>query len=313
MSDSQDISVKEIVRALDIVMMERSEQGVFRLVSEMSDWFQAIYPKFLSENKIIRQEDFSPFLEDFLSEAELFWSLESSGRLRSGLWIENDGEANEYPLEASAIAIQERKILMIERGRVSYEENLMILQKGRELHLSYQNMDRLQKQLESAAFTDKLTGLYNRQKFEELLHNEMARAIRYGIPFSIIFFDIDHFKKINDIYGHTIGDEVLKEIASLIRLKFWKTDFPFRWGGEEFIILLSATPLDRAIKAAEKLRNAIRKHYFFHVGEVTVSSGVAQFRDSDSLNTLIQRADEALYRAKSGGRNRVESEEEQAE
>ncbi len=160
--------------------------------------------------------------------------------------------------------------------------------------------------LKLLAETDPLTGLYNKGKFNEVLQKEIERAKRYKRPLSIIVFDIDHFKKINDTYGHKIGDDVLKSLAKIIKSSVRKTDFAARWGGEEFVILLPETDLEGARKVAEKLREKVEKHKFPGVGKVTISLGVAQLKDNEDPNDFIVRADMALYKAKEGGRNRVE-------
>ncbi len=154
--------------------------------------------------------------------------------------------------------------------------------------------------------TDRLTGLYNKGKFNEVLQQEIQRAKRYKRPLSLIIFDIDHFKKINDTYGHKVGDEVLKELANIIKKNIRKTDFAARWGGEEFVILAPETNLEGAKKLAEKLRQAVENHKFPTVGKVTISLGVAQLEPDEKPEDFIVRADMALYKAKEGGRNRVE-------
>ncbi|RMA97715.1 GGDEF domain-containing protein [Hydrogenothermus marinus] len=156
------------------------------------------------------------------------------------------------------------------------------------------------------AETDRLTDLYNKGKFNEVLSQEIERARRYKRPLSLIVFDIDHFKKINDTYGHKVGDEVLKALAKLVRKKVRKTDFVARWGGEEFVILAPETDLEGAKKLAEKIRQAVENYEFPTVKKVTISLGVAQLKEDDTPDDFIVRADKALYKAKEGGRNQVQ-------
>jgi diguanylate cyclase (GGDEF)-like protein len=158
--------------------------------------------------------------------------------------------------------------------------------------------------LENLATTDFLTGTYNRRKFEELLHTEVAEAKRLNIPISLIFFDIDHFKTINDTLGHESGDTVLREIGLEVRKSLREIDIFARYGGEEFVIL---TYNDRgsAGKLAEKIRTAI-EHHNFAIGEkVTCSFGVTQFCHTDTVEEFVNRADCAMYEAKKCGRNRI--------
>ena len=138
------------------------------------------------------------------------------------------------------------------------------------------------------------------------MQNEIQRAKRYKRPLSLIIFDIDHFKKINDTYGHKVGDEVLKALSKLIKKNIRKIDFAARWGGEEFVILAPETNVEGAKKLAEKLRQAVETYKFPTVGKVTISLGVAQLEPDEKPEDFIVRADMALYKAKEGGRNRVE-------
>lgn len=160
---------------------------------------------------------------------------------------------------------------------------------------------------ELASRTDTLTGLRNRQHFEAEFRREIERASRYGQPVSLVIFDIDHFKRVNDQHGHQTGDEVLVEVARCASKMTRASDLLCRWGGEEFVLLMLAAD-DDALKAADKLRRHIEQHTFPQVGAITISAGLAQLRADDDPATLIRRADNALYRAKSRGRNRVEKE-----
>jgi len=166
----------------------------------------------------------------------------------------------------------------------------------------------LENELEKLATTDKLTSIYNRYKIDLSLDEQIEIAKRYNRALSIIFFDIDFFKKINDIYGHKIGDNVLKELAKLISNHLRKSDIFGRWGGEEFLIILPETPKKEAIKLAEKLRNYIQNHKFGKIDKLTCSFGVTTLKVGDTSETIISRVDQKLYKAKQNGRNRVEVE-----
>jgi len=162
-------------------------------------------------------------------------------------------------------------------------------------------------QLERLAVTDKLTGLYNRTKLDDLLQYELDRSQRFGHSFGMVIMDIDHFKNINDSYGHQVGDEILMTLASLIKEHLRSTDKAIRWGGEEFIIIYLETTIDDVLGLAEELRLKIEKHRFETVGSVTASFGATRYEKGDTISSIIKRADKALYMAKSCGRNRVES------
>ena len=162
------------------------------------------------------------------------------------------------------------------------------------------------------ANSDGLTGLFNKRYLRNRLGEEIHKAEREHYPVSIFIFDLDHFKKLNDTYGHLIGDKVLKETAQFVKKTLQrKTDVAARWGGEEFLIILPETAKDGAWRAAEKIRMALAGHPFQDedgspVGPVTLSGGIATFPDDGRQQSeLVGAADEALYQAKKAGRNRV--------
>lgn len=161
--------------------------------------------------------------------------------------------------------------------------------------------------LEDQAATDPLTGVSNRRRFEALLAAEEDRAVSGLGPFALVMLDIDHFKSINDTYGHDVGDSVLQELVGLVQDSVRATDRLARLGGEEFIVLAANSGMNRAARVAERLRRTVAGHGFVGVPrQVTCSFGVAEHRLGESRDKLLKRVDEALYRAKQGGRNRVE-------
>ena len=161
--------------------------------------------------------------------------------------------------------------------------------------------------LEELAITDPLTGLYNRRYFQHVLCNEMDRFGRTPTPFSLLMFDIDHFKQINDSFGHHAGDVVLSDLVNLIQQCIRKTDIFARWGGEEFMILLPDTMINGAEFLADKLCRACAKHKFEIPQQVTISVGIAQYQQSMSEMDFTRKTDKALYFAKQKGRNRTEA------
>jgi len=161
-------------------------------------------------------------------------------------------------------------------------------------------------ELEYTAITDRLTGLYNRTKLDEVLSYEITRAERFKSPFALIILDIDYFKKVNDSFGHQVGDKVLVEIANLLKNNSREIDTVGRWGGEEFLIICPETDKEGATKLAEHLRNKISQHSFDIVGSKTASFGISIYKTNDTEQVVVAKADEALYRAKDNGRNRIE-------
>ena len=159
------------------------------------------------------------------------------------------------------------------------------------------------------AETDPLTTLLNRRKFNELLDYEVHRSQRYQTDLSIITCDIDHFKRINDHYGHNEGDSVLKAFSVKMTENIRDIDILARWGGEEFMILMPNTNLETASMVAEKLRKITELTSIGKVGSLTASFGVTHYKQGDSTESFIKRVDDALYKAKDNGRNAVETTE----
>ncbi|MDP2105858.1 MAG: GGDEF domain-containing protein, partial [Desulfobulbaceae bacterium] len=170
-------------------------------------------------------------------------------------------------------------------------------------------------QLQRKTRCDPLTGVMNRFAMAEDLFDELARCKRYGRQFGLVMADIDHFKRINDSYGHAVGDEALKSFVRMLRSCLREVDVIYRYGGEEFVVLLPETDSPGTMLVAERLRRMVESQVMKHREDAslqvrfTASFGVAIFRgDEFSWEEIIQRADQALYRAKNNGRNRVESE-----
>lgn len=161
------------------------------------------------------------------------------------------------------------------------------------------------RELQILSRTDPLTQLHNRLHCDEILESEINRSRRYGSPLSVVMADLDNFKSVNDHHGHQTGDRLLVHVAEVVRRELRKTDSVGRWGGEEFLIILPHTDLDRAVDVAEKVRRAVEASDVAGVGHVTASFGVSSFIPGDSGLRILARADEALYDAKRGGRNRV--------
>ena len=163
----------------------------------------------------------------------------------------------------------------------------------------------VQNRLEVQAREDQLTQLLNRRAYSAALEEEVDRAKRYGRPLSLIVFDIDHFKRVNDTHGHAVGDRVLTELAEVASGCVRRTDLLCRIGGEEFVVIAPETDLREAKVLAERLRTHTEEHDFAKVGVVTISLGVATLEPNEKADGLFRRSDSALYRAKKRGRNIV--------
>ena len=177
-------------------------------------------------------------------------------------------------------------------------------EQGLGLYLVLQDIS-LQKEIQALSERDALTGTYNRMKFDQLLQAAISAEERYGQHFSLILCDIDHFKRINDNHGHLVGDSVLKQFTALLQTQTRSSDQLARWGGEEFVVLLPMTTTQKAVAAAEKLRQTIATTPWPPIDTLSASFGVAFHAPNESADSLLDRADIALYQAKEAGRNRV--------
>ena len=164
---------------------------------------------------------------------------------------------------------------------------------------------RLEEKLRRLSITDPLTGAFNRRYLLQVMEREISRVQRYARPLSLIMFDIDHFKRVNDSFGHERGDTVLKGIAALVRERLRHSDIFVRWGGEEFMILAAETVLPKAIALAQTLRMALHEFSFPDIGPITASFGVAEYRPDETLDQWLKRVDDLVYEVKREGRDHV--------
>jgi diguanylate cyclase (GGDEF)-like protein/PAS domain S-box-containing protein len=200
----------------------------------------------------------------------------------------------------------ELEILGVTRDIAEHKRLVHDLQEARDAtEVANQALQRANAELARMATTDALTGVANRRHFEQLAEAARAQAKRYGGPLSLLMFDIDHFKSINDRFGHLTGDQVLVELTGLVARAVRDTDVLARWGGEEFVVIMPHCAAADAMQLAHKLRALVAGHVFADLGTVTVSLGVAEFKPDESLDDWFDRADSAVYEAKAAGRNTV--------
>jgi diguanylate cyclase (GGDEF)-like protein len=246
------------------------------------------------------------FLQKYKDISKFFQTKEAEDLLTSHIdgqhWIEYLLDTDNY---------ENIKIMMIKDNEKRYfRPHVKTLEKEDQI-LNIIIFDEITKELEKTkkleekASKDALTGLFNRGKFDDVLTKEIALSETLDEPLSVVFLDIDHFKIVNDTYGHDAGDTVLKEIATILRSTVRKGDFVARWGGEEFVITLQSAPLEDALELAEKIRSKVESFTFSAGGKQTVSLGVTQHIYGESIDTFMKRVDSALYEAKEGGRNKV--------
>jgi two-component system, cell cycle response regulator len=220
---------------------------------------------------------------------------------RAGAWyVVDDGSTNGTYVNEEQIS---REQLLVNGDRIKVGPSILKFLSGADAEAKYHE------EIYRMTIVDGLTQIHNKRALFEALEKELMRARRYERDLSLLMFDIDFFKRINDQYGHLAGDHVLRELARIVQERIRREEVFARYGGEEFVILLPETPLPGAAALAESLRARVANHAFVFQGEripVTVSIGTALMGENDKVAAdLIQRADEKLYEAKRGGRNRV--------
>lgn len=244
------------------------------------------------------------------------YQLEYRCRTASGdyLWVEDRGRVVEWNEDGSVgrmigahrdIDQQKRAQLALEAQNRRLSE--LVDERTGELVDANRELQGKMAEIKALVERDALTGAYNRHRFDDALQLERERASRHGSPLSLIMLDIDHFKTINDRYGHSVGDKVLVGVVRLLQRNIRDNDLLARWGGEEFIIVAPETADQAAVSLAEKLRSLLAETDQYDGLKVTGSFGVVQYDGTEGVDALVRRADAALYRAKEGGRDRVET------
>lgn len=240
------------------------------------------------------------------------------------LQVEDDGISRKH---AKVVALGDGRFQLVDLGSTNgtFHNGLKVssaplgdgdkIQIGSNTVLKFSIQDELEEQYQrsiyESATRDGLTRLYNKKYFLETLHKEFSYCLRHRLPLSLVMFDVDHFKKINDVYGHPAGDYVLTRIAQRVSETVRNEDVLARYGGEEFALMLRESPEEDALVCAERCRQAVDRSEFIFGGtpiKVSISLGVATLLDSDftQAEELIAVADKYLYRAKRAGRNRVD-------
>ncbi|MCJ7624124.1 MAG: diguanylate cyclase [Anaerolineaceae bacterium] len=244
-----------------------------------------------------------------ISRGRLIGAIYVENRSDKGVFQEEDSEPLEFFAAQAAVAIENALLNDDLESRVA-TRTADLAQINEKLKQEIEERKRAELKLHKLSITDPLTKIYNRRHFFDLAEKELDRTKRYETPLSVILIDIDNFKRINDTYGHVVGDHVLRTVTGNIAVNLREVDIFARYGGEEFIILLPETSMDEAGKVAERLRGLIHAAQIEiskDVVSVTISLGVVGvvLRKDISLDELLDLADQALYHSKEAGRNRV--------
>lgn len=290
---------------LDMLVFEREQLIGKHIESVMS-----------ISNKMMFHTYFYPYIQLYGHVNEMYLSFKTRDRLDlpvllNGVRHTRDGET---VIDCVVVAMRKRiehekdilqtKTKLEELYLATNEANKKLELLHEEYEIKQQELMKLNDQLEALASTDPLTGLKNRRFLQESLLANIAQYQQSQLPFSLCIIDIDHFKKINDTYGHPVGDLILSSLAQLLQSLSYEEDTVARFGGEEFVILLSGTDQEAAIARAEQYR-AKTEAASWDSYKITISIGIATVTKGDSLQSLLDQADQALYTSKSDGRNRV--------
>jgi diguanylate cyclase (GGDEF)-like protein len=316
-------SLALLFSAMDYLVFEAigAELG---LLSAEPTWYSRLWG-FDEENHTLI--DRIPFLECFLPEAFVFWRNVKEGRFQSDFWTQTDSLGEDIHLLAYAVAVGGRRFLLVRLAQELYEEREKWQVYAHETAIQLKAIERLKNEVEATAKAlsaaneklnelsrqDPLTGVYNRRHFEHIFELELRRTYRSHHPISILFMDIDYFKSINDTFGHDAGDECLRSIGRLLQASLKRSeDIIARLGGEEFAIVLPGIDSNAALHIAQGISQEVRNMKFTHAASesplsITVSIGVytRPIRGEETMSKILLSVDEALYRAKQEGRDRV--------
>lgn len=289
-------------RAMAAILGYESPDEGIRMIDKVQDMYvhQSDRDNFL--NQLYNNKSPVEFEAEFFNkDKDIIWC-----EIHAGPVFNNKGDIE--IIEGFARDITEKKLAQKQLEFYAQERERYLKELEQIVDERTKEIQEKNKELQRLSIIDRLTGLYNRHKLDEVLQDEYDRTLRYGNVFSLVIVDIDSFKLVNDTHGHQVGDTIIVELGNILINSIRKVDTVGRWGGEEFIIICPETPLNGAISIAEKIRTKVENFEFPVVSHKTISQGVACFKEGDTIENLIKRADECLYKAKNNGRNRVEYE-----
>jgi diguanylate cyclase (GGDEF)-like protein len=259
---------------------------------------------FIHDEYVIKNRPKSVLCLPLLNQGKLNGILYLENNLSTGVFTDDRLQVLSMISTQAAISLENAR-MYLEVNDLNKNLELKVKERTKELHTKNKEISEINAELKRLSITDRLTGLYNRNKLDEVLNYEYERATRYDCSFSLIIIDIDHFKSVNDTYGHHVGDTVLIEFSKILHNTIRKIDTVGRWGGEEFVIICPDTLIEGAVSVAEKTRKKVESHVFPIVNHKTISLGVAAYKKNETIDDIIKRADENLYCAKNNGRNKV--------
>ncbi|MDR1910861.1 MAG: GGDEF domain-containing protein [Helicobacteraceae bacterium] len=294
----------DVLNKLNIAVLERVEPMRYRFAGEAPPFYNSLFPP--SETGVCDQPwEYSPMLEIFIADAELFFERETDGILSAGVWQEDGAIDGDCALTADAMFINGKRAIVIRLLEQDFRDRFAILNDARRQLLQTREMSKNLNVYREKSRLDGLTGLINRTTFIEFLTNAIEQSDARQTNLSLIMFDIDNFKKFNDDYGHLAGDEVLRKVGAFLRSHCRSDDAAARYGGEEFCVIAQRVAKEETIKIGQKICDGIRAINNDPLPPITVSVGCATYKRGESAESLISRADLALFDVKRSTKNAV--------
>lgn len=293
-----------ILQSLGFAVLRRVAERQYAFFGEPPAFYNEIFPA-AGTGPCTAPWRYSPMLELFIDDAEWFFKEKRPGVISSGVWQEDGKTEDNLALLAVASRFNGEEAIIIRMLQDEYADRVGILRKARQQLLENRTLANSLEVFREKSRFDGLTKIYNRATFMELLHDEIKRSLTLGYPLSMLFLDIDDFKKINDTYGHPTGDVVLRNLGTILTNTLRRNDIIARYGGEEFVVLIPHESYERAVKIGEKIRRNIVSFSGDGIPPFRVSIGCTAYEPTESLESFIKRADMALYDAKTSGKNKV--------
>ena len=267
-------------------------------------YYKALFPG-IGNEPCVEPWAHSFMLDFFLDQAEEFFAKGDPGSISSGIWQEDALTPDNMALNAIAANLCNSQVIIICLLREDFSERLGIMRRAREQLLENRQLTTNLHIFKEKSRIDGLTGLLNKITFMELMFDEMTRCQIMEYPLVLLILDIDYFKKVNDTYGHLVGDKILQNLGTVLKRTLRRNDIVARYGGEEFAVLISHSPMTEAVQIAEKVRSSINAMVVPKAPGITISVGCTVYRPGEPHDSFVARTDEALYDAKKGGRNQV--------
>jgi diguanylate cyclase (GGDEF)-like protein len=295
------------LKTLEYALLRRIEPMHYEFYGSPPEFYNRIFTSGGENPRLNTPWDHSFMLEYFLLDAEEFFDRKPAAgeKINSGIWLETpEKSSEEVPLIARAWQLQDEQVISIQVIHEEYAERLRILRKARHELIEQRKISNALNTFKKKALFDAMTKLYNKGSFMDILQEQVDKFRTYTPNMALFIIDVDHFKAVNDTLGHLAGDSILIQVADLLKGSLRKSDFPARYGGDEFTVIAPDTNTEQSQKLAEKLRKRVLAHDF-NTGSipVTISVGYTIYRPGETLDSFIRRADLALYDAKQAGRN----------